>query len=164
MNNPELNALLARYLLKCSEQYFCYSIKSHNQDRFEEVMKLAKGLPFDLPKVGGQKELMLFLQSQENEEVTKRIVEIINTQILIDKKDAKSNSLCLNKFFGSFVCKNYGLIFPQLERLIVRSSGNIDVWLEFFRSISPLSSFDPCLLYTSPSPRDKRQSRMPSSA
>ena len=25
-------------------------------------------------------------------------------------------------------------------------------------------NFDPCLLYTSPSPRDKRQSRMPSSA
>ena len=25
-------------------------------------------------------------------------------------------------------------------------------------------SYDPCLLYTSPSPRDKRQSRMPSSA
>ena len=24
--------------------------------------------------------------------------------------------------------------------------------------------YDPCLLYTSPSPRDKRQSRMPSSA
>ena len=27
-----------------------------------------------------------------------------------------------------------------------------------------LERFNPCLLYTSPSPRDKRQSRMPSSA
>ena len=27
-----------------------------------------------------------------------------------------------------------------------------------------LAAFRPCLLYTSPSPRDKRQSRMPSSA
>ena len=27
-----------------------------------------------------------------------------------------------------------------------------------------MSYFNPCLLYTSPSPRDKRQSRMPSSA
>ena len=30
--------------------------------------------------------------------------------------------------------------------------------------ISKLAYPDPCLLYTSPSPRDKRQSRMPSSA
>ena len=29
---------------------------------------------------------------------------------------------------------------------------------------SGISYFDTCLLYTSPSPRDKRQSRMPSSA
>ena len=28
----------------------------------------------------------------------------------------------------------------------------------------PAAAPDPCLLYTSPSPRDKRQSRMPSSA
>ena len=28
----------------------------------------------------------------------------------------------------------------------------------------PKAEFGPCLLYTSPSPRDKRQSRMPSSA
>ena len=28
----------------------------------------------------------------------------------------------------------------------------------------PYKDFDVCLLYTSPSPRDKRQSRMPSSA
>ena len=32
------------------------------------------------------------------------------------------------------------------------------------RSVKMLWQHDPCLLYTSPSPRDKRQSRMPSSA
>ena len=32
------------------------------------------------------------------------------------------------------------------------------------RDIETTATFDPCLLYTSPSPRDKRQSRMPSSA
>ena len=31
-------------------------------------------------------------------------------------------------------------------------------------TIAGVSSFQVCLLYTSPSPRDKRQSRMPSSA
>ena len=30
--------------------------------------------------------------------------------------------------------------------------------------IADAEAFEPCLLYTSPSPRDKRQSRMPSSA
>ena len=33
-----------------------------------------------------------------------------------------------------------------------------------FNFAGDLTPFDTCLLYTSPSPRDKRQSRMPSSA
>ena len=41
-----------------------------------------------------------------------------------------------------------------------RQIGSIDAWID--RQVSlPIST---CLLYTSPSPRDKRQSRMPSSA
>ena len=38
--------------------------------------------------------------------------------------------------------------------------------ISFFESIQPifLDKYFGCLLYTSPSPRDKRQSRMPSSA
>ena len=34
----------------------------------------------------------------------------------------------------------------------------------FFRDGRALDSFGPCLLYTSPSPRDRTRSRMPSSA
>ena len=33
-----------------------------------------------------------------------------------------------------------------------------------FQGVNLYEEFGPCLLYTSPSPRDKRQSRMPSSA
>ena len=33
-----------------------------------------------------------------------------------------------------------------------------------FVTVTPSIDWEPCLLYTSPSPRDKRQSRMPSSA
>ena len=36
--------------------------------------------------------------------------------------------------------------------------------LDIMLTISVISGLGPCLLYTSPSPRDKRQSRMPSSA
>ena len=37
-------------------------------------------------------------------------------------------------------------------------------WLEFNQRVLDLALDSSCLLYTSPSPRDKRQSRMPSSA
>ena len=36
--------------------------------------------------------------------------------------------------------------------------------IEAGQFVGDITLFDPCLLYTSPSPRDKRQSRMPSSA
>ena len=44
--------------------------------------------------------------------------------------------------------------------------GNIAECKEFIEKYSGVEGFDiyGCLLYTSPSPRDKRQSRMPSSA
>ena len=41
---------------------------------------------------------------------------------------------------------------------------NYNYALVDFKAFSPLVWYGPCLLYTSPSPRDKRQSRMPSSA
>ena len=37
-------------------------------------------------------------------------------------------------------------------------------WLPYKKEIVKTDNGDACLLYTSPSPRDKRQSRMPSSA
>ena len=45
---------------------------------------------------------------------------------------------------------------------IVTGSNNKD-WEQFSRYMSK-KHINNCLLYTSPSPRDKRQSRMPSSA
>ena len=39
-----------------------------------------------------------------------------------------------------------------------------DEWSQISNKLQSLQGLDPCLLYTSPSPRDKRQSRMPSSA
>ena len=40
----------------------------------------------------------------------------------------------------------------------------VRIWREIFQASTKLQEIDSCLLYTSPSPRDKRQSRMPSSA
>ena len=51
-------------------------------------------------------------------------------------------------------------------RLEVRVDGVSDPihWLAHTPPVLPRVYFRDCLLYTSPSPRDKRQSRMPSSA
>ena len=53
---------------------------------------------------------------------------------------------------------------------ILRDRMNLDkedgetVYLEFFDTKNPLRNLYHCLLYTSPSPRDRTRSRMPSSA
>ena len=53
-----------------------------------------------------------------------------------------------------------GGIYCSLKSQTVRTWG----WLPDPRQTLARRGYTPCLLYTSPSPRDKRQSRMPSSA
>ena len=52
---------------------------------------------------------------------------------------------------------------PELDEILDPSG---DAWIRFLRARNGNinKAFKICLLYTSPSPRDKRQSRMPSSA
>ena len=50
---------------------------------------------------------------------------------------------------GEFCSKNYGVTFQMMEKVDVKGDNQHPVY---------------CLLYTSPSPRDQRGSRMPSSA
>ena len=49
-------------------------------------------------------------------------------------------------------------------RLMGHAGSDIEVGYKSLNEIESTEFNDPCLLYTSPSPRDKRQSRMPSSA
>ena len=58
-------------------------------------------------------------------------------------------------------------VFRQLvEELVTLMAyeGTREVRIEPTTVTTPLTATEGCLLYTSPSPRDKRQSRMPSSA
>ena len=87
------------------------------------------------------------------------------SQEIEDEYDKKSSE------FGKDLIKN-------LEKTIVLQSidqnwkdhlGQLEnlrqiVGLRGYGQRDPLSEYKSCLLYTSPSPRDKRQSRMPSSA
>ena len=54
---------------------------------------------------------------------------------------------------------SWGLTFKDGKQVDEGNSSNKNQKLGYFEL-----SFEDCLLYTSPSPRDKRQSRMPSSA
>ena len=64
---------------------------------------------------------------------------------------------------------------PNFHRVVITGIGavtpignNIDEYLVGLQKgtngVSDITLFDPCLLYTSPSPRDPWKSRMPSSA
>ena len=54
-------------------------------------------------------------------------------------------------------------VINQIKRLDLRAQFVVKGFLHGLHA-SPFHGFSVCLLYTSPSPRDKRQSRMPSSA
>ena len=63
-----------------------------------------------------------------------------------------------------FGLKNAAQAFQRLMDGILRDVDFAFVYLDDILIASPDEQSHNCLLYTSPSPRDKRQSRMPSSA
>ena len=105
---------------------------------------------------------VFFLQNRpgKNEEIFK----IIKFRTMNNKRDAHGNLLPdverLTKI-GKLVRKTSLDEIPQLINVLLGNMSLIGP-----RPLLPeyLPLYNDCLLYTSPSPRDKRQSRMPSSA
>ena len=82
--------------------------------------------------------------------------DLLNIEIEAIENDNSSNDVTeIKKYFELY---EY-LDLENLNFLIGRLR-----WRENIEILDSLSWYQPCLLYTSPSPRDKRQSRMPSSA
>ena len=109
----------------------------------------------------GEYEIQLRLMRDRNEEIEglTRKHEVV---FLIDRKQVKSFTVNRPKD------KNYSLADAHLKTRVKVSAGAHKVGVTFVKDSSSLieekrQPYD-CLLYTSPSPRDQRGSRMPSSA
>ena len=82
-----------------------------------------------------------------------------------------SNKLGFLGIDNKFSFKEKAVVIPfGLEKTVSYGSGTKNGPKEIIKASHQVELYDeelncePCLLYTSPSPRDKRQSRMPSSA
>ena len=77
--------------------------------------------------------------------------------------DTKTVSL---EWGGKTLTLETGRIARQADGAVLATYGETVVLcaVTAAKSVKEGQDFFPCLLYTSPSPRDKRQSRMPSSA
>ena len=102
-----------------------------------------------------------------------------DSQILFEFKDARGNTILsditnLNDINGAAVCYVWVKQNPALTAADIADGpgqliicGQIETDDESYKGRTNYRAtfdIDICLLYTSPSPRDKRQSRMPSSA
>jgi hypothetical protein len=65
---------------------------------------------------------------------------------LVDKKNKQARFLKANRYYSSFIIKHFDKLLPQLERLLVRSESNIEVWEEFISSVEDWRGIDQFLV------------------
>ena len=100
------------------------------------------------------------------------IGKISNVKIWItDNHMAKNQWSVIKKFVLIKIKTSDGVEgWGEAFTINLREKAIVTIIIELFKEISKIenlsinSLYNDCLLYTSPSPRDKRQSRMPSSA
>ena len=80
--------------------------------------------------------------------------------LIFDCDGTLINSMPVHWLAWQEVTQRHGVDFPE-DRFY--SLGGVPSW-QIIQMLSDEQGVKLCLLYTSPSPRDKRQSRMPSSA
>ena len=93
---------------------------------------------------------------------SKKFYEAIFERVLKEKKDDVNETLVemLKRIFGGSsmnICQTQQLPMMKVPEMMVELKDE-------YKNMQARKTSRICLLYTSPSPRDKRQSRMPSSA
>lgn len=114
---------LGQYLQKGFDSFYVNDIHSANSLKYRPLLKLRKGINLPKPDLQNpnEKNIALYLQGQWDEEWGAQLVELINNEVLIDKKNQNPNSIKITPLFAGFIAKKFKLMVPQLERLMVRS-------------------------------------------
>ena len=87
-----------------------------------------------------------------------KVVTLSPSPPLFVKEKTINNMFTINE-----ICDCYDKAFDFLDKAIEIRNG-YKTFEEFSKNNKSVKDIDTCLLYTSPSPRDQRGSRMPSSA
>ena len=100
----------------------------------------------------------------------KKIVIKVGSSILVDEK-GKGKKIWLKDF-----AKDIKNLIKKKKQIVIVSSGAIAMGCKYLgvkksglkidksQAVASIGQIEFCLLYTSPSPRDRQKSRMPSSA
>lgn len=137
--------LFSSYLVRCARVYFPYQITRTCEGSFRKFLRLLGGLPLLRPHdLSDQRSVIISLQSEErDEEWEHRLVEQLVSEVLVDKKNQSDNPFKLNSFFGKLLVRHFPRIYPQLERLMIRSESNIEVWQEILATVVIFKHIDP---------------------
>ena len=98
-----------------------------------------------------------------------KFLKIITTILIISPKilmSADMSGYLLNKAIEEFNNKNYESAYKSLTNIAPTGNpvANYLLGQMYLKGLGIEPNYKICLLYTSPSPRDMRRSRMPSSA
>lgn len=141
--NEQLSLRFGRYVSAQAHLYFPIG-NSVATAKFSEFLKLFAGVPVEQPQsLSDQQQVLIYLsKGKVDEQWGASLVEKINNEVLVDRKNQQARALKVNQYFSAFLVAHFEQLFPQLERLLVRSETNLEVWEDFFTSVGGWSGLD----------------------
>lgn len=108
--------------MKHARQYFPY-IKHADPKQFKELLELFDGLSVREPEdLSDHRKVAIFLSKNNySEAFAAKVVDLINNEVLVEKKSQQAKFFKINEFFSPFIVCHIDKLIPQLERLLVRN-------------------------------------------